>query len=285
MIRVLITGATRGLGLAAARAAATRPGVEVLVAGRDPVRVREVATEVHGTPIDLDLTSLGSVRAAAQAIGAIDAVALNAGIQDGPARRMTGDGFEESFQVNHLAQLVLLDLLLAASPPPARIVTLGSGTHDPAQRSGLPAPIEGTMDEIAAGGPDGRTAGLRRYATTKLLTTATALGLARERPDLYVVCLDPGLMGGTGLVRAQPAPVRVIAQAMITLLRPFPFSSTTQRSGEALARLLLEVPPPVAGGTVADFRLRPAQVSARATDPQFQDELLAYTRAVAAAAV
>ena len=284
MRRILITGATRGLGLAAARAAASRPGVEVLVAGRDPARVRAIAVELGGTPIDLDLASLPSTRAAATAIGTIEGVALNAGVQLAGTRTTTGDGFEETFQVNHLAQLVLLDLLLAGPAPPARIVTLGSGTHDPAQHRGLlPEPIEGTMDAIAAGGPDGRTAGLRRYATSKLLTTATALGLARERPDLHVVCFDPGLIGGTGLVRAQPAPIRVVSQAMMRLLRPLPFSSTLGRSGEALARLLLDEPPPVSSGTVVDFRLRPAQVSARATDPAFQDELLAYTRTVAAA--
>src|SRR3954469_23568614 len=109
MRRILITGATSGLGLAAARAAASRPGVEVLVAGCDSARVRAIAVELCGTPIDLDLASLPRTRAAATAIGTTDGVALNAGLQLAGTRTTTGDGFEETFQVNHLAHLVLLD--------------------------------------------------------------------------------------------------------------------------------------------------------------------------------
>ena len=65
----------------------------------------------------------------------------------------TPDGFETTFQVNHLAQLLLLDALLARSEPPARVVLTGSGTHDPSRRSGMPAPLEGDADAGAAPRP------------------------------------------------------------------------------------------------------------------------------------
>ena len=93
MTTLLITGATRGLGLAAAHAAAAR-GAHVLVAGRSPETVRATASAVGGEPIVLDLERLADVRAVAQAFPAVDAVALNAGLQVVTGASRTPDGFE-----------------------------------------------------------------------------------------------------------------------------------------------------------------------------------------------
>jgi len=54
MTSLLITGGTRGLGLAAAKSSAAR-GAHVLVAGRSPQAVERVAHEVGGEPVVLDL--------------------------------------------------------------------------------------------------------------------------------------------------------------------------------------------------------------------------------------
>jgi NAD(P)-dependent dehydrogenase (short-subunit alcohol dehydrogenase family) len=283
MTTVLITGATRGLGLAAAHAAAAR-GAQVLVAGRSPEAVRATATAVGGEPIVLDLERLANVQAVAEALPAVDAVALNAGVQVVTGASRTPDGFETTFQVNHLAHLLLLDVLLARSAPPARVAFVGSGTHDPSRRTGMPAPLEGDVGTWARaddGDEAPGVAGRRRYTTSKLLNAATAAALARERPDVHVTCFDPGLMLGTGLSRQYPA----AARRLTTLLAPalggvLPFASTPRSSGRALARLLLEVPAPAASGAYVDHRLRTVPASVRARDAGFQAQVLRDSRAL-----
>jgi NAD(P)-dependent dehydrogenase (short-subunit alcohol dehydrogenase family) len=280
---VLITGATRGLGLAAAHAAAAR-GARVLVAGRSPDAVEAAAAAVGGAPVVLDLERLADVRAAARSLPLIDAVALNAGLQVVTGATLTPDGFETTFQVNHLAQLLLLDLLLERSQPPTRVVVTGSGTHDPAQRTGMPAPLDGGAGDWARAGDGGEaagTAGRRRYTTSKLLNAATAAAIARERPDVHVTCLDPGLMLATGLSRQYPAAIRRATTLLApALARVVPFTSTPNASGTALARLLLDDPPPAASGAYVDFRLRTVPASQRARDPAFQDAVLGESRAL-----
>jgi NAD(P)-dependent dehydrogenase (short-subunit alcohol dehydrogenase family) len=285
MTTLLITGATRGLGLATAHAAAAR-GAHVLVAGRSPETVRATATAVGGEPVVLDLERLADVRAVADALPAVDAVALNAGLQVVTGASRTPDGFETTFQVNHLAQLLLLDALLARPEPPARVVLTGSGTHDPSRRSGMPAPLEGDVRSWARaddGDEEPGVAGRRRYTTSKLLNAATAAAIARERPDVHVTTFDPGLMLGTGLSRQYPAAVRrlttVLAPALAIVI---PFASTPKASGQALARLLLEVPAPAASGSYVDHRLRTQPASAQARDASFQAEVLRDSRALLA---
>ena len=290
MTTVLITGATRGLGLAAAHAAAAH-GAHVLVAGRSPDAVRAAAAAVGGEPIVVNLERLAGVRAAAEALPAVDAVALNAGLQVVTGASRTPDGFETTFQVNHLAQLLLLDALLARPEPPARVVLVGSGTHDPSRRTGMPAPLEGDVGTWARaddGDEAPGVAGRRRYTTSKLLNAATAAALARERPDVHVTCFDPGLMLGTGLSRQYPAAVR----RMTTLLAPalamvLPGASTPQASGRALARLLLDGPTGGRGiisGAYVDHRLRTRPASEKARDAGFQAEVLRDSRALLAPA-
>ena len=283
MTTLLITGATRGLGLSAARAAAER-GAHVLVAGRSARAVAAVADEVGGEPVVLDLEHLADVRAVAEALPAVDAVALNAGLQIVTGASRTPDGFETTFQVNHLAQLLLLDVLLSRPQPPARVVLTGSGTHDEARRTGMPAPLEGDVNAWAHaedGGEAPGVAGRRRYTTSKLLNAATAAALAREHPGVHVTCLDPGLMLGTGLSRQYPPAARRLTTLLApALARVLTFASTPEASGVALARLLLDTPPPAASGAYVDHRLRTVPASQRAQDPGFQAQVLHDSRAL-----
>ena len=283
MTTLLITGATRGLGLSAARAAAER-GAHVLVAGRSARAVAAVADEVGGEPVVLDLEHLADVRAVAEALPAVDAVALNAGLQIVTGASRTPDGFETTFQVNHLAQLLLLDVLLSRPQPPARVVLTGSGTHDEARRTGMPAPLEGDVNAWAHaedGGEAPGVAGRRRYTTSKLLNAATAAALAREHPGVHVTCLDPGLMLGTGLSRQYPPAARRLTTLLApALARVLTFASTPEASGVALARLLLDTPPPAASGAYVDHRLRTVPASRRAQDPGFQAQVLHDSRAL-----
>ncbi len=164
----------------------------------------------------------------------------------------------------------------------------GSGTYNPAHRTGMPAPLEGDLLSFAYAGdgdePPGTT-GRRRYTTSKLLNAATATAIAAERPDVQVTCLDPGLMLGTGLSRHYPP----LARRVTTLLAPvigavLPFASTPQASGRALARLVLDQPAPVPSGSYVDFHLRAVPASERARDARFQAEILQNSRALLARA-
>lgn len=282
MTLVLITGATRGLGLATAEAVRAR-GARVLSAGRDKAALDALRHRLDADPVVLNLGVLDEVRGAAARLPHVDAVVCNAALQVLRGRTSTTDGFEETFQVNHLAHVALVDALLARPDPPRRVVFIGSATHNPAVRTGTPNPDED--DDLAAlarpGGTDSeppRTAGLRRYTTSKLLAAATAAALARERADVHVTCFDPGLMPGTGLARQYPAPVRALWSTVLKGMRVLPFASSPAVSGRACAALLCDEPPSVPSGSYVDYRLRVTAASRRARDAGYQDAVMRQSR-------
>ncbi len=111
---VVITGASSGLGRAAALAVALR-GATVAVVGRNPERTREVADQVGGFPFIADFDRLAEVRGLAEELLAsyprIDVLANNAGGLVS-SRGTSADGHERTFQHNHLAPFLLTNLLL-----------------------------------------------------------------------------------------------------------------------------------------------------------------------------
>ncbi len=130
--RVLITGASSGLGLGTARVLAEH-GAQVVGAVRDLPKARQAMQDVPSLDlVELDLASLGSVRACAGALveaGApLDLVIANAGVMGMPFTR-TGDGFEAHFGINHLGHFALIDGLLPLLRAGSRVVVLTSGGH------------------------------------------------------------------------------------------------------------------------------------------------------------
>lgn len=114
MQTIVITGSSDGIGAAAARQLSAR-GEQVVLVGRSPEKTAAVANEL-GAPYHVaDFADLDQVRKlAAELEGAyprIDVLANNAGGIMG-IRKVTGDGFEATFQVNHLAPFLLTTLLL-----------------------------------------------------------------------------------------------------------------------------------------------------------------------------
>jgi NAD(P)-dependent dehydrogenase (short-subunit alcohol dehydrogenase family) len=111
---IVVTGASSGIGRAAATILTSR-GAELAVVGRNPERTRQVAASVGGTPFLVDYDDLDTVRDLASAVQArydhIDVLANNAGGLVNK-RAMTLDGFERTFQSNHLAPFLLTNLLL-----------------------------------------------------------------------------------------------------------------------------------------------------------------------------
>ena len=139
--RVVITGATGGLGYETALALAGK-GAEVVLTGRSDAkgldalnRIRQVYPAAKITYETLDLASLASVADFAARFTAanqrLDILVNNGGVMMPPTRRTTADGFELQFGTNHLAHFALtghlLPLLLAAPAP--RVVNVSSGLH------------------------------------------------------------------------------------------------------------------------------------------------------------
>ncbi|MFJ2551592.1 SDR family NAD(P)-dependent oxidoreductase [Microbacterium sp. NPDC087591] len=113
---IVITGASDGIGAAAARQLADADHRLILV-GRSPEKTRAVAAETGATPFVADFARLDEVRELAAQIAAevgedgIDVLANNAGGIFGD-QTPTIDGFEKTLQVNHLAPFLLTNLLL-----------------------------------------------------------------------------------------------------------------------------------------------------------------------------
>jgi NAD(P)-dependent dehydrogenase (short-subunit alcohol dehydrogenase family) len=122
---VIVTGASSGIGLAAAHALAAA-GARVVFAVRNTAKGRAAATATAGvTEVrELDLASLDSVRAfAAGWDGGIDLLINNAGVS-GPELSRTADEFELTFGTNHLGHFALTNLLLKHIT--GRVVTVAS---------------------------------------------------------------------------------------------------------------------------------------------------------------
>ncbi|MFF5262563.1 SDR family NAD(P)-dependent oxidoreductase [Actinomadura viridis] len=111
---IIITGASDGIGAAAARRL-HRDGDRVVIVGRSPRKTQAVAGEIGAEHHIADFTSLDEVRKLAAELNAayprIDVLANNAGGIFGE-RTKTVDGFEKTFQVNHLAPFLLTRLLM-----------------------------------------------------------------------------------------------------------------------------------------------------------------------------
>lgn len=138
--RVLVTGASGGIGLETARALAAH-GAAVTLAARDAAKLesaaRDIASRTGNADVDwlqLDLASFASVREAVRAYAArhdrLGVLVNNAGVMASPLMR-SADGHEMQFAVCHLGHFLLTCLLvpLLERGAPARVVNLSSGGH------------------------------------------------------------------------------------------------------------------------------------------------------------
>lgn len=112
---VVITGASDGVGAAAARQLSRR-GDNVVVVGRSPTKTAAVAGALGADYLVADFAELAQVRDLATQLldryPRIDVLANNAGGLLDRTRQESVDGFEKTFQVNHLAPFLLTTLLL-----------------------------------------------------------------------------------------------------------------------------------------------------------------------------
>jgi len=111
---IIITGASDGIGAAAARMLSAA-GNQVVVVGRSPEKTKAIAQEIGADHFLADFSRLEDVRGLAASLlekyPRIDVLANNAGGIMGD-REMTVDGNEKTLQINHLAPFLLTSLLM-----------------------------------------------------------------------------------------------------------------------------------------------------------------------------
>jgi NAD(P)-dependent dehydrogenase (short-subunit alcohol dehydrogenase family) len=231
--RVVLTGATNGIGLAAAIELARR-GADLTLVARNQARaaeaVRRISAVSSASAPDVMLADLGSQSSIRQlAVALLERypriqVLLNNAGAIYARRQMTADGIELTWAVNHLAPFLLTTLLLdrLKASQPARIVTTSSGAHERAR-----IPFDDMNADRSWGG-----AGFMRYGETKLANILFTAELARrlEGTDVTANAFHPGFVA-TGFNRNNGVLMR-LGMAMSR-----PFARSPQKGAESLVWL------------------------------------------------
>jgi NAD(P)-dependent dehydrogenase (short-subunit alcohol dehydrogenase family) len=256
MTLVVITGATRGIGRAAAIELAKR-GAELVVVGRERERVDAVAGEARaaggGAPVHThvaDLALMAEVRALAEELGQrherIDVLANNAGALFA-TRKVTSEGFEQTLALNHLAPFLLTNLLLDRLDR-GRVIATTSDAHTGGRLD---------LDDLQS---EKSYSAMRVYGTTKLCNILFTRELAKRAPQLNANCFHPGTVR-TGFGKNDSG----IWKVLTTLGAPF------FRSPERGARSLVWLATDEEGGMLTGEYIvdeKVAEPSAAAQDPE-----------------
>ncbi len=286
----IVTGANSGLGLETALALASNPSALIVLACRDPQRGAGAVERVRAAGgeavlLPLDLTSQQSVRAFVEQfrtaqLPPLAGIVCNAGISNTITPRRTEEGFETTFAVNHLNHYLLVRLLHDDMARGGRITFVSSSGHDPEQRTGMPAPSFATVEDLARDFEEGRSAGLRRYTSSKLCNVLCAYELSRRLTaaaderfwSIRVNVMDPGLMTDTDLGRSLPKLVQWLIRWSAPVARLFTENVYSARtSGARLAALTQGANDGPDGCYFSNGK--PAKSSAMSYDERLQREL------------
>ncbi|XP_070591644.1 dehydrogenase/reductase SDR family member 13-like [Erythrolamprus reginae] len=213
---VLITGGNTGVGKATAVDLARR-GARVIVACRDQARgesamydIRQESGNSEVILMILDLASLNSVRAFAQNFlesePRLDILINNAGVLQAAE---TTDGYDQGFQVNHLAHFLLTHLLLDRLKrcAPSRIIILSSSGHATGKINFR------TIHKLTEKARQG-------YDNSKLANILHVRELAKQLEGTNVTCyaVHPGVVK-TEIARFYPWWVQCVIWSLQLLLR------------------------------------------------------------------
>jgi NAD(P)-dependent dehydrogenase (short-subunit alcohol dehydrogenase family) len=191
----VVTGASSGIGLHTA-VGLVRAGMRVVMVGRDRARTeaaRRFVTERSGSDrveiLLADFSRLAEARRLAEELlsshGRLDVLVNNAGLLS-PKYRVSADGFELTFAVNHLAPFLLTNLLLdrLKASAPARIINVASEAHrnNRIDIGSLTHPQDWTMT--------------RAYGRSKLCNILFTKELASrlDAREVAATCLHPGMV-------------------------------------------------------------------------------------------
>ncbi|MEZ0494590.1 SDR family NAD(P)-dependent oxidoreductase [Kineococcus sp. TBRC 1896] len=261
----VVTGANTGLGFETAKVLAAR-GATVVLAVRDVEKGSAAAARMPGevSVQRLDLSSLASVREAAEAVRAahprVDLLVNNAGVMY-TQKKTTQDGFELQFGTNHLGHFAFTGLLLDALLPVdgSRVVTVSSLAHR------IRAAIH--FDDLQWERSYSRVGAYGQSKLANLLFTyELQRRLAARGAGTIAVAAHPGV-SNTELARNSPALVRTAMDRLGGLL-------TQPADKGALPTLRAATDPAVLGGQYfgpggpGESRGLPRQV---ASSPQSHD--------------
>ena len=195
--RILVTGATSGVGEALAQRLADR-GAEVLVHGRDKAKLEALVAQIRARAgkapqaFLADLALLSDVVRLAQSVtnaGPLAVLVNNAGVgfgRDRQKREVSKDGHELRLAVNYLAPFVLTETLVAADLPERAVVNVASAGQAPIDESDLQS--ERSYDGVLA------------YRRSKLALIADTFERARRDSKRAYVALHPGTFLATQMV-------------------------------------------------------------------------------------
>jgi retinol dehydrogenase 14 len=256
-----VTGGTGGIGRATAVGLAGL-GARVGISGRDPARTRAAAADIaaaSGNPtvdaFPADMSSQCEVRRLAgevlTAYPRLDVLINNVG-GFWSTRRVTADGLEHTFAVNHLAAFLLTDLLLERlmASAPARIVTVSSG----AQATG-----KIHFDDLQ--GERGYS-GQQAYSQAKLANVLFTYELARrlDGSGVTATVLHPGVVR-TRFAADDPSP---LWKVLLPVIRPL--LKSAEKGAET--SIYLASSPEVEGVTGTYFVNRKPRTSTRSSYDQ-----------------
>ena len=243
--RVLVTGATSGIGLEAARSLA-KQGAKVVLVGRDAAKTARCLDEVRSGAPGAEVSSLlcdfsrqADVRRLADEVlrryDRLDVLVNNAGAVF-KKRTLTAEGIEATFAVNHLGYFLLTQLLLEriVSSAPARIVNVASVAHR-----------HGTMDFQDLSFQRGYFL-MKAYARSKLANVLYTRLLAGKLAGTGVTvnCLHPGAVD-TAIWSGAPA----WARPLIGIIGKLAFISAE----EGARRIVHLVASPELSGTTGQY--------------------------------
>jgi NAD(P)-dependent dehydrogenase (short-subunit alcohol dehydrogenase family) len=191
--RIVMTGATNGIGLAAAKQLAGL-GARLAIVARSAERGADAVFKIGSTDVDVliaDVSSQSDVRRVAQEIlqryATLDVLINNAGAIYS-SRQLTPDGVERTWAVNHLAPFLLTTLLLdrLTASAPARVITTSSAAHFGAQ-----IPFDDLNAEHGYS-----NMGYGRYGESKLANILFTVELATrlEGTGVTANCFHPGFV-------------------------------------------------------------------------------------------
>lgn len=297
---IIITGGTAGLGYYTALNTARKcPQSRIIVASRTDLNsaaatINKTLGQSNVEFLLLDLSQSSNVRSFVKTYEEkkyppIQALVLNAALQFPGDVTYTSDGVEATFGISHLGHALLFHLLKPHLADEARIIVVSSGTHDPAQKTGLPDAKYTTAEELAhPTAESAKNPGRQRYATTKLVNIMWMYCLSRRFADLSpskkwtAIAYDPGLMPGTGLAREGSAVEKFLWYRVLPFVKPLlrrvlsPNIYTPQHSGALLASMTVN---PEFNGISGVYYMGTQEIksSVASYDEKNQEELWAWT--------